>query len=40
MYGLYKILMPLSTAGAIYAGSLSTVACGDFLAGPMAPIIG
>ena len=28
------VLNGIRTAGAIYAGSLSTVACGDFLAGP------
>ena len=28
------VLNSIRTAGAIYAGSLSTVACGDFLAGP------
>lgn len=29
-----KILDSIKTAGAIYAGAFSTVACGDFLAGP------
>ena len=29
-----SVLAAIRTAGAIYAGALSTVACGDFLAGP------
>lgn len=29
-----EVLAGITTAGAIYAGSYSTVACGDFLAGP------